>query len=125
MSSETSKLTRKQAKAITALLDNSTLKGAAKDADISVRSIYRWLKEPYFRTALDQAATRVIGESVVSLIADMRDNFQVMRTVRDDLDNPPGVRLRAAQLLDASLLKWRELLDLEERLTRLEERVYE
>ena len=46
-----------------------------------------------------------------------------MAEVRDDPVSPPAVRLRAAQILDELLLKWRESADFEDRLAALEDRI--
>ena len=63
----------------------------------------------------------LISEAVRALVADMSTNHETMRMIRDNQEYSESVRLRTAQTLDASLLKWRELLDVEQRLTKIEE----
>ena len=120
-------LSRNQLRAIAALLANRNVADAAAATGIGARTIYRWLKEPVFQQALHEAETAAIADAVRALIADLSANHAVMREIRDSKsDNvTPRVRLSAAQALDNSLLHWRELLNVEERLERLERLYYE
>jgi len=113
-------LSRTQRRAIAALLTNRTIEDASTQSGVSQRSIYRWLQDPAFRVALAGAEGDAIDEAVRSLVVDLAVNHQTMQAIRDDPDNSAGVRLRAAATLDASLLRWRELRDIEGRLTKLE-----
>jgi hypothetical protein len=118
-------LTHRQRKTIAALLEARTVENAASLAGVGRRTIFRWLADPIFLRALHQAEGDVISEAVRVLIADLKENHGTLRTLRDDANQPSSVRLRAAVALDESLLRWRELLNFEERLTSLEEAVYD
>ena len=121
MSAKTDKLTRNQARAIEALLTHRTIEDAAGAVGVNPRTIYRWMNEPAFRLSLDQATTGAINQSVADIHSSRSALGEPIFRVRDDIDVSPGVRLRAAQIIDNSLLRWRELLDVEQRITRLEQ----
>jgi len=118
-------LTPRQRKTIAALLEVRTVENAAVMAGVGRRTVFRWLADPTFLRALRQAEGDVISEAVRVLVTDLKGNHQTLRDLRDDEDQPSSVRLRAAVALDDSLLRWRELLDMEQRLTHLEEVLYE
>lgn len=116
-------LSRNQVRAISALLSYSRVEFAARSVGINPRTIYRWMQEPAFIRALRTAEGEVISDAVRVLISDLKANLEVMRAVRDDPENSARVRLSAAQILDNSLLRWREMQNVEERLANLEELV--
>ncbi|HNT23308.1 MAG TPA: helix-turn-helix domain-containing protein [Anaerolineales bacterium] len=115
-------LTRKQARAVAALLAHRTIEDAARAVGVNPRTIYAWLDLAAFRAALNQAESAVIRDALRAVVGDLQSNFETMRAIRDG-DAPETVKLQAAKALDASLLRWRELETLEERITRLEERI--
>lgn len=117
-------LTPKKRRAIAALLEARTVEDAADLAGIARRTLFRWLQDDSFALALRAAEGEMIGEAVRALIADLRANHETMRGIRDDQENSESVRLRASQALDASLLRWREILNVDQRLADLEAAVY-
>lgn len=125
MSAKSDKLSRNQVRAIRALLEHRTIEDAAKAVGISPRTLYRWLHSPIFRRALTKAESDSLDESVRMLISDMKKNFSVMQVIRDDENTPTSIRLRAAQLMDHSTLRWHTLLNIEERLESIERTIYE
>jgi hypothetical protein len=58
----TDALTGKQLAAIVALLDAPTIKAAASRCGVGVASLFRWIKRPAFRQALDQARREFLRE---------------------------------------------------------------
>ena len=106
-----------------ALINAPDKKAAAELAGVGYRSLNRWLTDDLFMAELRRAEGDIIAAAVRSLITDMDKNIKTMRAIRDNDQAAEAVRLRAAQLLDQSLLKWREVLDIEQRLTRLEKAV--
>ena len=114
-------LSARQKRAVSALLSTPSIRAAAEAARCSEASLWRWLRLEAFQQELDAAAAALIEGTVAGQVADFQDNQRTMREIRDDEDNAPGVRLRAAISLDTSLLRWRELRDVERRLARLEE----
>lgn len=122
--SQNGSLTRNQVRAIAALLSNRTVEEAAESAGVAARTVYRWLKTNDFKLALTHAKGEVLTDAVRVLITDMQANHRTMIDIRDNEKNDASLRLRAAIALDNSLLKWRELGNVEERLAALEEMVF-
>lgn len=118
-------LTRNQVRAISALLSHRRIEDAAGAVGINPKTIYRWMQHPAFVRALRAAESESIGDAVRALVSDLKTNHSVMRAIRDNQVNSARVRLSAAQSLDNSLLRWRELLNVDERLTNLERTVFD
>lgn len=116
-------ITARQRRAIAALLTEKDAKQAAESAGVGYRSLCRWLDDRAFQSELKQAEGAIISEAVRALINDMAVNHEVMRDIRDGRA-APNVKLRAAIALDQALLKWREALDLEQRISELEKAVF-
>ena len=114
--------TKKQA-AIAALLTSPSITEAAEASGIGRSTMHRWLEDPEFKQALSAAEADAISSAVRRMIGDMSDNLSTMRDIRVSEDSSPALKLRAAALLDASLLRWREAATLEERLVAIEARL--
>ena len=117
------KLTAKQVKGLEALLDGANIQDAAAAAGVNRKTLGRWLTEPLFwktyqlnsRHALELAARRLTGK--LDMAVDM------LASVMEDDEAPPGVRLRAAQQVIEGSLKLLDVTDIQERLAALEERL--
>ena len=114
--------TKKQA-AIAALLTSPSITEAAEASGIGRSTMHRWLEDPEFKQALSAAEADAISSAVRRMIGDMSDNLALMREIRDDPGSSAALKLRAAALVDASLLRWREAATLEERLVAIEARL--
>lgn len=115
-------LSSKQKMAIEALLSTATIDDAAKTADISRSSITRWLREEHFQNALrdaEKGALKQISRNLIGLAN------KATNALEDGLgeDQKINARLRAAEIVIDRLIKLREILDFEERLIKLEERI--
>ena len=115
-------ITPRQKKAIVALLSSSSVNQAAESAKIGARTIYRWLStDDNFVNELHLAQTKAIDQAVRRLVGQLDANIETMKSIRDDLSLHPSVRLRAARSLEIALLRWWEVRDVDERITRLED----
>lgn len=111
----------KHARAISALVGGArTLADAAALAGVAERSIKNWLAMPVFRAALAEAQDGLIDAAVRTAAADCLANHDVLRAIRDDAEQPVGARVKAAAVLDGSLLRWSELRGVQRRITDLE-----
>jgi len=110
--------------ALSALLKGCSVAESSQLAKVTPRTLNRWMAEPGYVTELRQAEGELISEAIRSLIVDMSANHAVLRKVRDDPRTAGYVRIRAAAELDNSLLRWRELQNVEERLARIEAALY-
>lgn len=113
-------LTPKKRKAIEALLTAGDISEAAKAAGCSRDTLYRWLKEADFRTALDEATTEALAGLSRSLVGLGDLAATTLRTTMQNQETAPGVRVRAAGEVLTNVLRMRELLDLETRIAALE-----
>jgi len=118
-------LTPRKRKALEALLTSGDISQAANTAGVSRDSVYRWLRDPDFQTALSngtQAALQGLSQSLLTLGAAAAKALQV---ALEDTTAPLTARLRAADIVLTRLLQMRELVDLDKRLTELEKQNHE
>ena len=108
-----------QLKAIEALLTCGNAVAAAKAAGVARRTLYRWMQDPLFVDALRAAEADAV-KGLSRLLAGLGESAGL--ALSDAL--APGqkitVRLRAAEIVFGNLLRLRELVDLEARITALE-----
>jgi hypothetical protein len=115
------KLTLPQQKAIAALMSTRGVVEAAKVAQVGQRSLSRWLAEDVaFKAALAVAEGELIGAATRRLLQHQDVALSVILSIMADKEYPAGVRLRAAMAIVDTMLKLRELRNIEERLTALE-----
>jgi ribulose bisphosphate carboxylase small subunit len=85
-----------QAQVIAALAQGRTITAAAQTASLHRNTIYNWLHEPAFKTAVEEAQS----EYVTTLSDNMRDlaalALETLRNLLEDPKTPPSVKLRAA-----------------------------
>jgi transposase len=115
-------LTRKQTKAISALLACQTIAEAAEMAGVSDRTIYRWIEMPEFRGALRTAAHETIGETVRRLAAGRDEALNTLYRLMTGAERESDQRLAAATWLQVDRDTQR-LEEIEQRLTVLEAEV--
>ena len=120
MATKDKNISSKQKRAIAALITAPDYKAAAELAGIGYRTGNRWMVDDLFVVELRRAEGEIIASAVRSLISDLAKNIETIKKIRDSERIPDVVRLRAAQVIDQSLLKWREALDIEQRLEALE-----
>lgn len=114
------KITPAQTRTIAALLTHRTIEDAAKAADVTTRTITRWMEDQNFRLQLANAETNVIDHATRQLIALQADAIKTMASIMDDGKVSPAVRLRAAQAILDTVIRLRELRNVEVRLLALE-----
>ncbi|MBZ5677387.1 MAG: transposase family protein [Acidobacteriia bacterium] len=67
MSQSDGKLGRKLEEAIVALLSQRSVEDAARVADVTPRTLYRWMKEPEFDAAYRKTKRAAFGQSIARL----------------------------------------------------------
>lgn len=117
-------LTTRQKRAIVALLAERDVKAAAQACGIGYRTLCRWLDDSAFRAELTGAEGEAIDAATRRLLQLQDPAIDTISATMDDQANPAAVRLRAAQIALETLLKLRELRNLEQRLAELEAAVY-
>ncbi len=112
------KLTRREILVIDALLTSRTVKEASKVSGVSEATIYRYLKKPHVRSALRERRSELIngvlryfthlGKKAVDNIASLLDSEN------------EKVKFEASKFTLETLLKLKQIEELEDRLERLE-----
>ena len=113
-------LSAKKRKAIVALMVMDNVSEAAQEAGVSRSTLHRWMKEDEFVAALMDAERQAISDFTRSLAGMLEAVTIAYRTALDE-EEPIAVRLRAANSIVDRIVSLRQLVDFEERLTRLEQ----
>lgn len=116
------KLSHKQEEAIAALLRYPTLEEAAKAVGVAPSTIWRWLQDGSFRQAYEAARKQVLSRAIESLQAASEGAVATLVELKDKATKE-SVRLNAAKALLDLAFNTAALLEIEERLERLEELV--
>ncbi|HZW03975.1 MAG TPA: hypothetical protein VFF68_08605 [Anaerolineaceae bacterium] len=118
-------LTARQRAAIEALLVTPTTQEAAAQVRVGRSTLYRWLRDPSFKSSLreaEQAAVEAASRRLLVMQDQALATFE--RLLDETVDVPDSVRLRAAQAVLDNFFRLRELQSNEERLSELERLVY-
>jgi hypothetical protein len=89
-------LTNRQDDAIAALLAEGSVDRAAKKIGISERTLYRWLKEPEFKRAYQEAKREGFGQAIGLLQRYASTCVNVLAKIATDSASPPQARVTAA-----------------------------
>ena len=121
--SGTEKLTPEQLRAVVALLEHGDKSKAARSAGVGRTTLYRWLREDEnFQAALEEGTRQALKEFSANLV---RLAQKAVRTLEAAVDSTDPLhmhhRLRAADIVTNRILAVREAIDLEERLSALEQ----
>jgi transposase len=112
------KLTRKHEQAIAALLSEPSIKAAAESCGVGEATLYRWLQLPDFQASYRTARRQVVERAVSELQAACGEAVSTLK--RNLACDIPGVEIRAAQIIIEQAVKGVELMDLQDRVERLE-----
>jgi hypothetical protein len=121
MKAKVTDLKPRQLKTVEALASCGDVTEAAQKAGVSRETVYRWLRQPAFREAVDKATGEAVAELGRGLVALGEKAKRVLSETMDN-DNPSAAatRIRAADIVFSRLLQLRELVSLEERVAALE-----
>jgi hypothetical protein len=112
-------ITPNQRKAIECLLTTGNTTAAAESAGVNRSTIYRWMSDDGFLDSLHEAEREAVAalSRALSGLGDMASS-----ALRDALQPHQKIatRLRASEIVIGNLLRLRELVDIEARLTTLE-----
>lgn len=110
--------TNKQ-KALTALLNSSTITDAAINCGLSEATLYRYLAEKDFTKEYRSARRQVVENSITQI---QRITYKAVETLEKNLSSGnPQVEVSAARIILDNSLKGVELIDVIERLEVLED----
>ncbi|MBN1228072.1 MAG: hypothetical protein JXA79_13860 [Deltaproteobacteria bacterium] len=117
-------LTGKQVKAIPHLITSRTLKEGCRNAGISRKTLYQWLKDPVFKQEFRSQRDIIIEEALEDLKGNLTKATQTLIDLLGETKNEYLKRYVAKDIIEY-VLKARELGDLEERLVKIERIVLE
>lgn len=120
---EEKKLNANQRKAINALIDGKTRAQAAMAANVGETTVYRWLEQPEFNAELRQAENQALRTAQRLLVAKIEENLAILDEIKNNSDASDNARIRAIQLELDTMLEWRNVAILEERIAEIEKRI--
>ena len=118
---EETKLTVKQAKIIPVLLAAKNYENGCKSARISKTTFYKWLQDEDFAAELDRQRNKIV-DAAYAMIAQNVEKAVIALVALLDADDDRVKRLAANDVIN-HFAKRREMVDLEERIQRIEERL--
>ena len=113
----------KQRKAIESLILTGSITESAAAAGVHRKTIHEWLKQVGFKAALKSAESDALDNLQRELVSLSSEATATLRDVMGDSDAGIGHRLRASEIVLTNLLKLRELVNLDSRLSILEARL--
>jgi len=116
---QTGKSRTKEA-AVTALLAARSLDDAARQANVSTRTLLRWLKDENFVSSYKKAQERLLESAINSLRQSALVFAETLRAVCEDPATPAGAKATAARSGLEVLLRAAIFDDLRQRVERLE-----
>jgi hypothetical protein len=114
------KLTAKQEQALIALLDCGEIKQAAETAGVTKVTFWRWLQSPDFQSRYRAARRQLVETAIAQLQSDCTIAVRVLREVAEDREAPASSRVSAAKTIIEQSVGAIQLIDLQERIERLE-----
>lgn len=114
-------LTRKQQRAVQALAAGKDMADAARSARVKQSDLLAWLSLPEFRQALSGAEGNLLDTSTRRLLNLQSLAVSEVAGILADRSASHEVRLRAAGQVIDTMLRLREMRDIEQRLQALEQ----
>ncbi len=115
---QSSELTRKQERFLLAYMNAPTILAACREVGISDDTATNWLKKPHVRTALaamrQEQLDRTLGQ-----LAQHTTNAIAALARNIDKEAPPGVQVRAAQILLEQAIQLQKMAHIEAQIGEL------
>jgi len=112
-------ITVKQQKAITALLSERTARDAAKKAGVNEKTLYVWMLDPAFRSALREAESGLLETVTRRLGVGQSLALDTLESLIQKAKHE-STKLTACVSWLNMFVKYRDMKDIDERLTALE-----
>lgn len=119
-STEVNKQERSKELAVPILASCPDYSKAAKELGICRELIYEWMKDPLYKTKVDEARSQLVAEAIVRLKANMTKAVDVLVFLLDD--ESPVIRRGAANDILNHTGRFIEIKELESRIKALEQR---
>lgn len=95
-------LTRRQQKAIAALASNQYIQDAAEEIQVNRHTLTRWMQDPQFKQALNDAIGDTNKDALRRLAAGIQDALDTIYQIMMDVDGAASRRGAAARLRAAT-----------------------
>ncbi len=115
-------LTNGQRRAIEALMLTNTITRAAQKAKVSERSIYVWMKQDHFQTALRKARRNALAQTTTRLQQITARAVDTLEAVMEDEKASSASRVSASRLSLEMMYRGAVLDDIIERLKTVEKK---
>jgi len=115
--------TRKQERAIAALLTTDSVTQAASVAGVGERTLYRWLQDPAFLEQYRKARKAALDQAISTLQERSNKAARALIDIVEDREMPPSTRVMAAREILQTSIKGVERDDFESRLEELEKMI--
>lgn len=123
MTDETGNFDARRELALAALLSSLTIRAAAKKAEVSESTLWRYLREPEFSKRYAEARRDAVEHLAVRLQSRASESAEILFKIAKDKEAPASARVTAAKAVIEHTLKAVELLDLDVRLKEIERRL--
>ena len=114
-------LTPKQQQAVGLLIGGQNAIQAARVVGVHENTVYKWSKQPEFQDALKAAEREAMRAVSISLLGLAEKATGTLNGVMENDRALDSSKVRAADIVLGRLLQTRELLEFEERISKLEE----
>jgi len=120
--SEKSRLSGNQRRALNALLDSTSVRAAAKKANLCESTLYRYLADPVFKGELSKRQDAIVSSVTAALTGLAGESVRTLRGILKSRTASDAVKCRAALGWLSQMRQSVELADLAERVAALEQR---
>jgi hypothetical protein len=115
------RLSPRKARFASALLTTNTVADAARQAGISERTAFRYLEDPAVQAAVGRGLDDTLADATRQITAAVGKALSVLETILEDPSAPPTSRVAAARLILDAGPRYRQTLDLANRLAVVED----
>lgn len=109
---------------IAALLNNPTVRAAAKALQMDEGNIYRRLRQQAFKEKYDDARRELLKATAASIQNRLGEALEIIYDVASDKEAAPQVRANAAEAFIRNSLKISEQVDVLEEIDKLKKAVF-
>jgi hypothetical protein len=114
------KFGRKKQQAIAALIELGTVKAAGETIDVSDSTLWRWMREPSFKSAYLTARRQVVEVAIAKVQRMTGEAADTLREIMLSESNPASSRVQAAKTIIELSLRGIEIADILARIDALE-----
>ena len=112
-----------QEQIIAGLLVNGTVTATAEKLGTSRDTLYKLMKQEGFQEAYSKAKQHLLQEVCNSLVSTLLEAVDVTKSIMNNTDNSPQIRLNASQILFNTCIRLTEQTEVLQRIEKLERSV--